>query len=81
MVLDCPEDRIALIRAHLDKRMALGELNYGIHVSDTALMTCLVESASESRHVHFIDGADGGYTMAAREMKQRRAARAAGAAA
>ena len=79
MVLDCPEDRIALIRAHLDERMALGKLNYGIHVSDTALMTCLVESASESRHVHFIDGSDGGYTMAAREMKSRIAAQAQGA--
>ena len=75
MVLDCPEDRIALIRAHLDERMARGELNYGIHVSDTALMTCLVDSPSEYRHVHFIDGGDGGYTMAAREMKARSAAR------
>jgi hypothetical protein len=76
MVLDCPEDRIAAIRAHLDARSARGELNYGIHVSDTALMTCLVESARDYRHVHFIDGGDGGYTMAAREMKARIAARA-----
>ena len=75
MVLDCPEDRIASIRAHLDARSARGELNYGIHVSDTALMTCLVESASDYRHVHFIDGGDGGYTIAAREMKERIALR------
>lgn len=75
MVLDCSEDRIASIRAHLDERMLRGELNYGIHVSETALMTCLVQSATEHRHVHFIDGADGGYTMAAREMKARIAAR------
>jgi hypothetical protein len=74
MVLDCPHDRIDAIRAHLDERTRRGELNYGIHVSDTALMTCLVESASESRHVHFIDGGEGGYTMAAREMKSRIAA-------
>ena len=76
MVLDCPADRIELIRAHLDARTARGELNYGIHVADTALMTCLVESARDSRHVHFIDGGDGGYTMAAREMKTRIAAQA-----
>ncbi len=74
MVLDCPADRIGLIRAHLDARTTRGELNYGIHVSDTALMTCLVESASDYHHVHFIDGGDGGYTMAAREMKERIAA-------
>ena len=76
MVLDCPADRIELIRAHLDARTARGELNYGLHVADTALMTCLVESASDYRHVHFIDGGDGGYTMAAREMKARIATRA-----
>ncbi len=79
MVLDCPQERIDAIRAHLDERMARGELDYGIHVSDTALMTCLVESASNARHVHFIDGGDGGYTMAAREMKSRIAARAGAA--
>lgn len=77
MVIDCPEERIASIRAHLDERTARGELHYGIHVSDTALMTCLVQSASDYQHVHFIDGGDGGYTMAAREMKARIAARAA----
>ena len=71
MVIDCPEDRIALIRAHLDQRTARGELNYGIHVADTALMTCLVESATDYRHVHFIDGGDGGYTQAAKELKRR----------
>lgn len=76
MVLDCPEDRIALVRAHLEERTARGELNYGIHVSDTALMTCLVESAADYIHVHFLDGGDGGYTMAAREMKGRVAAQA-----
>lgn len=79
MVIDCPEDRIGLIRAHLDERMNRGELDYGVHISDNALMTCLVESASDYRHVHFIDGDDGGYTMAAREMKARIAARAAAA--
>jgi len=78
MVLDCAVERIALVRAHLDARAARGELNYGIHVSDTALMTCLVESASDYRHVHFIDGGDGGYTIAAREMKTRIAAQGEG---
>lgn len=77
MVIDCPEDRIAMIRAHLDERMNRRELDYGMHIADTALMTCLVESASDYRHVHFIDGGDGGYTMAAREMKARIAARGA----
>lgn len=71
MVIDCPEDRIALIRAFLDAPCERGELSYGIHLSDTALMTCLVESATEQRHVHFIDGGEGGYTQAAKELKRR----------
>ena len=50
-------------------------LRYGMHVSQTALMTCLVTSPTESLHVHFVDGGDGGYTSAATIMKaQARAA-------
>jgi hypothetical protein len=45
-------------------------LVYGLHVSDRALLTCLVFERSD-RHVHFVDGADGGYALAAKAMKQR----------
>ena len=38
-------------------------------VADTALMTCLVSSAEAGLHVHFVDGGDGGYTNAAKQMK------------
>ena len=34
-----------------------------------AMMTCLVFSLEQSRHVHFIDGADGGYALAALQLK------------
>jgi Protein of unknown function (DUF3095) len=33
------------------------------------MMTCLVFSLEQSRHVHFIDGADGGYALAALQLK------------
>ena len=33
------------------------------------MMTCLVFSLQEGRHVHFIDGADGGYALAALQLK------------
>jgi hypothetical protein len=68
-VIDCPEDRIPAIRRSLDERAARGELRYGMHLSSTALMTCLVTSALANKHVHFIDGGDGGYTNAAKELK------------
>ena len=33
------------------------------------MMTCLVFSLQKGRHVHFIDGADGGYALAALQLK------------
>ncbi len=34
-------------------------------------MTCFVPTAGASDHLHFIDGAAGGYALAARAMKAR----------
>ncbi len=47
-----------------------GELVYGIHVTNRAQMTCLVFNYA-GKHMHFIDGADGGLFLAAKELKQR----------
>ncbi len=69
MVFDCPEDRIAAVRAYLSDRAAKGELKFGMSLSDHAVMTCLVVSMMDGRHVHFVDGGDGGYTRAATEFK------------
>ena len=41
----------------------------GIHRQGAALMTCFVPSPTRSDHVHFIDGAMGGYAAAARAVK------------
>ena len=38
--------------------------------SKEALMTCLVFDR-QNQHVHFIDGGDGGYALAAKELKKR----------
>lgn len=43
---------------------------YGFHVSDRALMTCLVYE-EQGRHIAFIDGADGGYALAAKVLKEK----------
>jgi len=68
-VIDCPQDCISAIKSYLDRELAEGRLRYGMHVSQTALMTCLVTQAAGGLHVHFVDGGDGGYTSAARTMK------------
>lgn len=69
LVLDCPHDRIEAVRAYLEARRAKGELKYGMHISDHAVMTCLVVSPEYGQHVHFVDGGDGGYTKAATQLK------------
>ena len=42
---------------------------YGLHRQDAAMMTCFTPSALRSDHVHFIDGARGGYASAATALK------------
>ena len=47
-------------------------LRFGLHRQDAALMTCFVPSATRRDHVHFVDGAMGGYAAAARAVKAAR---------
>ena len=35
------------------------------------MMTCLLFSLERSKHVHFIDGSNGGFAIAARQLKQQ----------
>lgn len=51
----------------LEKR---GVIVFGHYVSSASIMTCYVENI-HNKHVHFIDGADGGYTEAAKELKPK----------
>ncbi len=69
VVFDCPAGRVDAVRAYLDERAQSGTLRYGMHVSDHAVMTCLVVSPTDGRHTHFVDGGDGGYTRAATRLK------------
>ncbi|MBM9499314.1 DUF3095 domain-containing protein [Leptospira sp. 201903071] len=47
-----------------------GKLYFGYHVSDRALMTCALHEGSV-REVHFVDSADGGYALAAIQLKEQ----------
>jgi hypothetical protein len=68
MVLDLSLEQIAEIEAYLENEYQQGKIVYGMHNSDSALMTCVIES-HEGDHVHFVDGSNGGYAMAAKGMK------------
>ena len=74
LVLDCTPEQFAAIEHRLAAAHRQGEIVYGVHLSDSALMTCLLFDLKESSHLHFVDGADGGFTFAARAMKDQIAA-------
>jgi hypothetical protein len=69
MVLDCTEELARGLDERLAKAAAQGIVRYGLHRQDAAMMTCFTPSALRSDHVHFIDGARGGYASAASALK------------
>lgn len=69
MVVDCSLAQAAAIRVLLEELRAKGEINYGVHESEAALMTCFVYGVQDGGHIHFIDGGNGGYALAAKQFK------------
>jgi hypothetical protein len=68
MVIDVTDEQRAAIVALLDREREAGHAAYGVHVSATSIMTCAIGD-HHTDHVHFVDGADGGYALAARQLK------------
>ena len=68
MVMDGSEAQYRDLREYLEGQHREGRLVYGMHRSREALLTCIVFSYN-GNHVHFVDGSDGGYALAARSLK------------
>jgi hypothetical protein len=66
MVVDCSFEQKELAEAYLRSR---DDLQFGVSTSETAIMTCLVKSINDGGHIHFIDGAGGGYSAASKMLK------------
>ncbi|WP_137135779.1 DUF3095 domain-containing protein [Rhizobium sp. FKY42] len=71
MTLDVDADQLKQIRSLLETGKGNGICDYGLHSQDSALMTCLVFNPLSHNHVHFIDGASGGYALAASQLVNR----------
>jgi Protein of unknown function (DUF3095) len=69
MTLDCSADFADKLEAKLSA--AEDYANWGAFRQEAAQVTCFTPSITERGHVHFVDGAGGGYTMAAKAMKAR----------
>ncbi|OQW50850.1 MAG: hypothetical protein A4S09_11020 [Proteobacteria bacterium SG_bin7] len=71
MVLDCSSEQVKSIKHLLNDLYKSSLIFYGTHESSESLLTCIVQSATAGRHLHFVDGAGGGYAMAALELKMQ----------
>jgi len=69
MILDCTEELERALTHRLEAAASHRTIRYGLHRQDAAMMTCFTPSAMRSDHVHFIDGARGGYASAATALK------------
>jgi hypothetical protein len=69
MILDCTEELAGALEKRLANAAASGVVRYGLHRQDAAMMTCFTPSVMRADHVHFIDGARGGYATAATALK------------
>jgi hypothetical protein len=69
MTLDCTPALADRIEQHLAKAARDNIVRFGIHRQPAAIMTCIVPSATESNHLHFVDGAAGGYALAAQKLR------------
>ena len=65
LTLNCSAAQISQIEDLLSATENAGDIWFGIKQQNEALMTCIVPDINKDSHLHFLDGADGGYTAAA----------------
>jgi hypothetical protein len=75
MTIDCTPVAADALESTLARAEADGIVAFGLHRQDAALMTCIVPSYVSDDHVHFLDGAGGGYALAAQAIKEKAAAK------
>ena len=59
-----------ILQKELDQLEKNNEILYALYVSGESIMSCYVRDL-EDDHIHFVDGADGGYTQAAGILKKK----------
>jgi len=66
MTLDCTPALADRIEQQMATAARENIVRFGMHRQPAAIMTCIVPSATESNHVHFVDGATGGEALGGR---------------
>lgn len=63
------KEQLSALKTHLERQRTLGNIRYGISEQDQAVLTCFVPSVTDDNHLHFLDGAGGGYAEAASNLQ------------
>ncbi|WP_404425555.1 DUF3095 domain-containing protein [Thalassospira australica] len=71
LTVNCNAEQTEQIETLLSNAENNGDIWFGIKQQDEALMTCIVPDIASDSHLHFLDGADGGYTAAASVCKAK----------
>ena len=69
MVIDCTPELADEIETRLSAAAREGLVRFGLHRQEAAMMTCFSPFPAQPGHMHFIDGAAGGYALAALALK------------
>lgn len=70
MTVDCSSELAEVVDARLEEAQRRGACFFGTHRQLAANLTCFVPSPTRANHVHFVDGASGGYAFAAANLKR-----------
>ncbi len=70
VITGTPQQRKSLT-TYLDYLEEKDKIKYGLHVSEQSVMSCYVRDMKTDDHIHFVDGAGGGYTKAANQLKNK----------
>jgi hypothetical protein len=70
LTLDCTPDLADELEAMLGRAEDEGLARYGMHRQTSAQVTCISPVPTLAQHIHFVDGAGGGYTAASRAIKE-----------
>ena len=71
MIVDCSSEQSRLLAAQFETLRRDNKIYYGLNESPASRITCFFESAANGGHMHFVDGNNGGYASAARQLKSQ----------
>ncbi|XPV70410.1 MAG: DUF3095 domain-containing protein [Halarcobacter sp.] len=70
MIISTNKTQTKELLEYFETKFKNKEIIYGVHISNSALMTCLIFER-HGKHIHFVDGSNGGYAYASKHMKSK----------